>query len=99
MNRRAQFKLCKTMPAPIDHFLRLFGVTPWQLLLGVACLGSWWATVQPLPGELKELNKTVLELSMRVEVHSVMLKQVEALTQEVKALRIELSRIKVEKSL
>jgi len=84
--------------------LQTLGVTPWQLILGVACIGSWWATVQPLPGKLEQLNTTVQALSTRVEVQSVLLNSVKELHEdvkenreetraEIKTLREELSRI------
>jgi hypothetical protein len=84
--------------------LQTLGVTPWQLILGIACIGSWWATVQPLPGKLEQLNTTVQALSTRVEVQSVLLNSVKELHEdvkenreetraEIKTLREELSRI------
>lgn len=75
------------------HLERL-GVTPWQLILGIACIGSWWATVQPLPGKLEQLNSTVQALATRVEVQSVLLDSVKELRSEVKTIREELSLIK-----
>ena len=74
--------------------LKSLGVTPWQLLLGIACIGSWWATVQPLPGKLEQLNSTVQALATRVEVQSVLLDSVKELRAEVKTIREELSLIK-----
>lgn len=84
--------------------LKSLGVTPWQLFLGIACIGSWWATAQPLPGKLEQLNSTVQALATRVEVQSVLLNSVKELHSEVKTnreevraeiktLREELSRI------
>ena len=69
--------------------LQTLGVTPWQLILGIACIGSWWATVQPLPGKLEQLNTTVQALATRVEVQSVLLDSVKALHQEVKESKLE----------
>jgi len=74
--------------------LKFFGVTPWQLFLWIACIGSWWATVQPLPGKLEQLNSTVQALATRVEVQSVLLDSVKELRSEVKAIREELAHIK-----
>jgi len=69
--------------------LQTLGVTPWQLILGIACIGSWWATVQPLPGKLEQLNTTVQALTTRVEVQSVLLNSVKELHEDVKENREE----------
>lgn len=69
--------------------LQTLGVTPWQVILGIACIGSWWATVQPLPGKLEQLNTTVQALSTRVEVQSVLLNSVKELHEDVKENREE----------
>ena len=74
--------------------LKSLGVTPWQLFLGVACISSWWATVQPLPGKLEQLNSTVQALATRVEVQAVLLDSVKELRLEVKSIREELAQIK-----
>lgn len=74
--------------------LKTLGVTPWQLILGVACIGSWWATVQPLPGKLEQLNNTVQALSTRVEIQAVLLDSVKELKAEVRTIREELAHIK-----
>ena len=74
--------------------LKSLGVTPWQLFLGIACIGSWWATVQPLPGKLEQLNSTVQALATRVEVQAVLLDSVKELRSEVKTIREELAHIK-----
>lgn len=84
--------------------MKQFGVTPWQVILGIACIGSWWATVQPLPGKLEQLNTTVQALSTRVEIQSVLLNSVKELQEvvkenreetraEIKILREELTRL------
>lgn len=78
----------------MSKHLERFGVTPWQLILGIACIGSWWATVQPLPGKLEQLNSTVQALTTRVEVQAVLLDSVKELRSEVKTIREELSLIK-----
>lgn len=74
--------------------LKSLGVTPWQLFLGIACIGSWWATVQPLPGKLEQLNSTVQALATRVEVQAVILDSVKELRSEFKTIREELAHIK-----
>ena len=92
------------MSAPLHKSFEVLGVTPWQLILGVACIGSWWATVQPLPGKLEQLNNTVQALSTKVEIQAVLLNSVKELhqdvkdnrnktQQEIKSLREELGRI------
>lgn len=73
----------------IQKSFRTLGVTPWQLVLGTACIGSWWATVQPLPGKLEQLNTTVQALATRVEVQSVLLNSVKELHEDVKENREE----------
>jgi len=84
------------MISPIQASLKSLGVTPWQLILGVACIGSWWATVQPLPGKLEQLNSTVQALATRVEVQSVLLNSVKELHGAVKENREE-SRVELNK--
>lgn len=82
------------MSASLQKPLQTLGVTPWQLILGIACIGSWWATVQPLPGKLEQLNSTVQALATRVEVQSVLLDSIKELRSEVKTIREELALIK-----
>jgi hypothetical protein len=82
------------MSQQITSSLRSFGVTPWQLLLGIACIGSWWATVQPLPGQLSKLTETVQQLSMRVEIHTVLLKEISEVKQDLKDLRADVSALR-----
>lgn len=82
------------MSQQLSSLLRSLGVTPWQLFLGTTCIGSWWATVQPLPGKLEQLNSTVQALATRVEVQAALLDSVKELRLEVKTIREELSLIK-----
>lgn len=81
------------MPEPVSKFLKSAGVTPWQLLLAALCIGSWWATVQPLPGQLALLNATVQSIATKVEVHSVLLQSVNDMRTDVQQMRRELSTI------
>ena len=83
------------MPEPVNRIFKSFGVTPWQLILTTACIGSWWATIQPLPGQLAQLNQTVQQISTRVEVHSVMLNEMKELRQEMSSFRKDFSTIEV----
>lgn len=78
----------------LSKSLERLGVTPWQFILGIACIGSWWATVQPLPGKLEQLNSTVQALATRVEVQAVLLDSVKELRLEVKTIHEELAQIK-----
>lgn len=83
------------MPEPVNRIFKTMGVTPWQLILGVACIGSWWATIQPLPGQLAQLNQTVQQISTKVEVHSVMLNEMKELRQDMSEFRKDFSAIEV----
>jgi hypothetical protein len=83
------------MPDPVNRIFKTLGVTPWQLILGVACIGSWWATIQPLPGQLAQLNQTVQQISTKVEVHSVMLNEMKQLREDMNSFRKDFSAIEV----
>lgn len=73
--------------------LKAFGLTPWQLILGL-CIGYGWLTsLAPMPGEFRALNETVSRLSTKVEIHSVLIAQITDLSNEVKGMRRELSTI------
>ncbi len=82
------------MSQQLTSTLRIFGVTPWQLILGTACIGSWWATVQPLPGQLTKLTETVQQLSTRVEIHTILLKEISEVKQDLKDLRSDVSALR-----
>lgn len=77
----------------MERLTRLLGVNLGQLLLGVAFIGSWWATVKPLPDQLQKLNETVSSIVTKVEIHAVLLKQFEALTVELQAMRKDISTL------
>jgi hypothetical protein len=79
----------------MNQLLKSFGVTPWQIVLTTACIGSWWATIQPLPGQLAQLNQTVQQISTRVEVHSVMLNEMKQLREDMNSFRKDFSAIEV----
>lgn len=79
----------------MNRFFKSFGVTPWQIVLTTACIGSWWATIQPLPGQLAQLNQTVQQISTRVEVHSVMLNEMKQLREDMNSFRKDFSAIEV----
>ena len=76
------------------NFLKQLGVTPWQFILGTACIGSWWATVQPLPAQLTKLTETVQQLSTRVEIHTILLKEISEVKQDLKDIRSEISYLR-----
>lgn len=83
------------MSQQISSTLRSLGVTPWQFLLGTArCIGSWWATVQPLPSQLSKLTETVQQLSTRVEIHTILLKEISEMKHDLKDLRSDVSALR-----
>lgn len=82
------------MPQQISSTLRLLGITPWQFILGTACIGSWWATVQPLPAQLSRLTETVQQLSTRVEIHTILLKEISEVKQDLKDVRSDVSALR-----
>lgn len=82
------------MSQQLSSTLRSLGVTPWQFILGTVCIGSWWATVQPLPGQLHKLNETVQQLSTRVEIHTILLKEISEVKQDLKDLRSDVSALR-----
>lgn len=77
----------------LTTLLKNAGVTPWQFVLASACIGSWWATVQPLPAQLERLNTTVQTIATKVEIHSVLLQSVADMRSDVQQMRKELSTI------
>lgn len=82
------------MTQQISSTLRSLGVTPWQFILGTVCIGSWWATVQPLPSQLSKLTETVQQLSTRVEIHTILLKEISEVKQDLKDLRSDVSALR-----
>jgi len=82
------------MSQQITSTLRSLGVTPWQFILGTVCIGSWWATVQPLPSQLSKLTETVQQLSTRVEIHTILLKDISEVKQDLKDLRSDVSALR-----
>jgi outer membrane murein-binding lipoprotein Lpp len=81
------------MSETMTKAMRTFGVTPWQFTLAAVAVGSWWATVQPLPTQLERLNATVQQISTKVEIHGVILQSVTELNTKVDGMRRELSTI------
>jgi hypothetical protein len=81
------------MSEQLSKTLRTLGVTPWQFVLGVACIASWWATVQPLPGALEKLNATVHQLSTRVEIHQVLLNEVQTMKVDLRQMSSQMATI------
>ncbi len=82
------------MSQQLTATLKSFGVTPWQLFLGVACIGSWWATVQPLPGQLSKLTETVQILTTKVEIHTVLLAEIAEVKSDLKDIRAEIAALR-----
>lgn len=81
------------MPPPITNTFKILGVTPVQCIAFFICVGSWWATVQPLPAQLSQLNSTVQQIATKVEIHSVLLQSVADMRGDVQQMRRELSTI------
>lgn len=81
------------MSETTQKLMKAAGVTPWQFTLAAVAVGSWWATVQPLPAQLERLNSTVQQISTKVEIHAVILQSVTELNQKVDGMRRELSTI------
>ncbi len=81
------------MPPPITNTFKFLGVTPMQVITFSICVGSWWATVHPLPAQLVQLNATVQQIATKVEVHSVLLQSVNDMRADVQQMRRELSTI------
>lgn len=82
------------MSESILRSMKAFGMTPGQIILAVACIGSWWATIQPLPGQIAKLTETVQQLSTRVEIHTVLLNEIAEVKKELKDLRTELVQLR-----
>lgn len=88
------------MSESILRNLKAFGLTPWQLVLGVAIAYGWVNSLMPMPAamqtmntEVRSLNKTVQELGTKVEIHSVIISQISEMKTEVAGMRRELSTI------
>jgi hypothetical protein len=84
--------------------LRALGVTPWQLILGIALAGFYLGEMKPkleegakeaskIADSVEKLNETVQSLTTKVEVHSVLLASVAEIKTEVKELRQEIVRL------
>jgi hypothetical protein len=81
------------MSESILRSLKAFGLTPWQLVLGLCIAYGWITSLAPMPGEFRALNETVARLSTKVEIHSVLITQISELNNEIKGMRRELSTI------
>ena len=73
--------------------LKVLGVTPWQLFIGMAIAWGWVTTLMLMPTEMSKLNDTVSRLSTKVEIHGILIAQITELNTEVKGMRRELSTI------
>lgn len=80
--------------------LQALGVTPWQVIVGIALAGFYVGDIQPRMAEMgkiaasvERLNDTVHTLTTKVEVHSVILASVSEVKSEVKELRQEIVRL------
>ena len=81
------------MSESILRNLKLFGLTPAQLVIACGIAWGWVTTLSPMPKEMAKLNETVAQLSTKVEIHSVLISQITELNTEVKGMRRELSTI------
>lgn len=81
------------MSETILRSLKLFGLTPAQVVIVVGVAWGWVTTLSPMPVEMARLNDTVRSLSTKVEIHSVLISQIAELNSEVKGMRRELSTI------
>jgi hypothetical protein len=81
------------MPDDTLNWLKKVGLTPASLFAGVAVAAAWYATLAPIPGEIKQLNEAVQSLATKVEVHSVLIAQMNEVKSEIKGMRSELSTI------
>jgi hypothetical protein len=81
------------MSESILRNLKLFGLTPAQVVIACGIAWGWVTTLSPMPLEMAKLNETVRSLSTKVEIHSVLISQITELNAEVKGMRRELSTI------
>jgi hypothetical protein len=73
--------------------LKLFGLTPAQVVIACGIAWGWVTTLSPMPVEMAKLNETVARLSTKVEIHTVLIAQITDLNNEIKGMRRELSTI------
>lgn len=73
--------------------LKTIGLTPWQVVAAVAFCACWFTTLRPMPEAVAQLNATVADLSMKVEVHAVLIQQMSALSQDVSQVRQKLAEL------
>ena len=50
--------------------------------------------MQPLPSQLSKLTETVQQLSTRVEIHTILLKDISEVKQDLKGLRSDVSALR-----
>jgi len=75
------------------NWLKKLGLTPASLFAGVAVAAAWYATLAPIPGEINQLNQAVQVLATKVEVHTVLIAQMNEIKTELTGMRKELSTI------
>jgi len=75
------------------NWLKRLGLTPASLVAGIAVAAAWYATLAPIPGEIKQLKEAVQEVAIKVEVHTVLISQMGEIKTELNAMRKELSTI------
>jgi hypothetical protein len=73
--------------------MKSFGLTPWQLLLAIVAAVAWAQTLSPIPGKMEQMNAALTQLSTQVEIHGVLINQMQRLDGNVEKMRQELSRV------
>lgn len=88
------------MSKTIQRTLTALGLTPWQVATIIACGAFYIGEMRPklaaggeVAAELKDLNKTVQNLTTKVEVHSVLLASMTEMRAEVRELRDQVSKL------
>jgi hypothetical protein len=73
--------------------LKSFGLTPWQLVLAVVGTLAWAQTLSPIPARMQQMSDSLAKLSTQVEIHGVLINQMQRLDGNLEAMRKELSRV------
>ncbi len=73
--------------------LKSIGLTPWQLIAGLMFCTCWFTTLRPMPQAVADLTATVAGLSVKVEIHAVLLQQMGDMAQEMSLVRQKLAEL------
>ena len=89
------------MSQQITSTLRSLGVTPWQAIVAIACLGFYVGEMRPklaagekLTSSVDKLTETVSTLTPKVEIHAVLLANVAEIKSELREMRQELIELR-----